>query len=80
MNAPKPQFKSALLRQAPNFEAINAVIDQVATKNDIGSIVKPSDQAPSTASEPNVTTLPKKEKAPRKPQRAEERKLTVMMP
>lgn len=79
MNSPKPQFKNAFAKEPPNFDAISAAIDQVAIKNDIGSMIKPS-EAQATTPTTTVVTLPKKERGPRKPQRAEERKLTVMVP
>ncbi|WP_414463407.1 hypothetical protein [Hyphomicrobium sp. DY-1] len=79
------RFKSALAKKPmPDFDAMAAAVDHVADKNDVGSLTKPSDAPLAPASTPttdNVTALtPRKERAPKKQTRAEEGKLSVMVP
>lgn len=81
MTPPRGKFKSVLapdepLTESPHGEIADAV-NAVADAQNVGSMVRPQDAPLSTA---NVTALHKKEKSPRKPSRAEEGKLSVMVP
>jgi hypothetical protein len=83
-----PRFKSAIKRPIHDYDAIAKVIDSVADKSDIGTVVLPSAAAAlppkpavlQIAPADNVTPMVRKEKAPRKKQRAAEGKLSLMVP
>jgi hypothetical protein len=78
------RFKSALKpKEVPDFAAIEAAVDEVADRHDVGNLTKPSDAPPTQVlqkASDNVTPMPRKEKPARKPSRAEEGKLSVMVP
>lgn len=82
------RFKSALANKPmPDFDAMAAAVDHVADKNDVGNLTKPSTALASTATPAmpappvNVTALPpRKDRAPKKAARAEEAKLSLMVP
>ncbi|WP_414462357.1 hypothetical protein [Hyphomicrobium sp. DY-1] len=87
-NTTPPRFKPALAKSPmPDFEAIASAVDAVATKNDVGNLTKPSAALASTSTpatptpSDNVTALPpRKDRAPKKAARAEEAKLSLMVP
>lgn len=85
-NAQPSRFKSALKpKDVPDFAAIEAAVDEVADRHDVGNLTKPSNAPPAPVLQTvpaadNVTPMPRKEKSARKPSRAEEGKLSVMVP
>lgn len=75
----KPQFKSRILSAVPDFDEIASAVDAVSVKNDVPTVVKPSEQIAADAAA-NVTSLVRKEKPVRKSAKATQRKLSLLIP